>query len=138
MGVLITDIRETDFLNLICSSLISDLLILNDENITEFIPIVIGEKNYKLLQDLKSTWDPNNIFNPGKIVNVPSMTSNLRYESDRKEPEIDTIFDFSSTGGILWAIEKCNGSGDCRKTEKSSVPEGKQEACQKQKKSKYR
>ncbi|MBI9053091.1 MAG: FAD-binding protein [Bacteroidales bacterium] len=85
----------------------------------EFIPIVIGNKNYKLLQELKAVWDPQNIFNPGKIVDVPSMTSNLRYESDRKEPEIDTIFDFSNVGGIVRATEKCNGSGDCRKTEKS-------------------
>lgn len=85
----------------------------------EFIPIVIGEKNYKLLQGLKNVWDPNHIFNPGKIVEVPSMTSFLRYEPDRKEPEIDTIFDFSNAGGILRATEKCNGSGDCRKTEMS-------------------
>ena len=85
----------------------------------EFIPIVIGEKNYRLLQELKSVWDPNNIFNPGKIVDVPSMTSSLRYETDRNEPEIETIFDFSNVGGILRATEKCNGSGDCRKTEKT-------------------
>lgn len=85
----------------------------------EFIPIVIGEKNYKLLQELKSVWDPNHIFNPGKIVDVPSMTTFLRYESDRKEQEIETIFDFSNVGGILRATEKCNGSGDCRKTELS-------------------
>lgn len=85
----------------------------------EFIPIVIGDKNYKLLQELKSVWDPKNIFNPGKIVDVPSMTSHLRYEPNRVEPEIETIFNFSNVGGILRAAEKCNGSGDCRKTEKT-------------------
>ncbi len=85
----------------------------------EFIPIIIGEKNYTLLQELKSVWDPNHIFNPGKIVNVPSMISDLRYLPDRKEPEINTIFDFSAVGGIVRAAEKCNGSGDCRKTELS-------------------
>ncbi|MFP4024214.1 MAG: FAD-binding and (Fe-S)-binding domain-containing protein [Thiohalospira sp.] len=85
----------------------------------EFIPIIIGEKNYKLLQELKSVWDPNHIFNPGKIVNVPSMNSDLRYLPGRKEPEIDTFFDFSDVGGIVRATEKCNGSGDCRKTELS-------------------
>jgi len=85
----------------------------------EFIPIIIGEKNYKLIQELKSVWDPNNLLNPGKIVDVPSMISSLRYEPDRKEPEIETIFDFSDVGGILRAAEKCNGSGDCRKTEKT-------------------
>jgi len=85
----------------------------------EFIPIIIGDKNYKLLQELKAVWDPNHIFNPGKIVDVPNMTHNLRYETGRKEPSIDTIFDFSDVGGILRAAEKCNGSGDCRKTEKT-------------------
>src|SRR5690606_24909383 len=34
---------------------------------------------------------------------------------DMVTPEIKTVFDFSSTGGILRAAEKCNGSGDCRK-----------------------
>ena len=86
---------------------------------SEFIPIIIGEKNYKLLHELKSVWDTNNIFNPGKIVDVSSMTTFLRYEPDREEREIDTIFDFSNVGGIIRATEKCNGSGDCRKTEKS-------------------
>ncbi|MEA2106855.1 MAG: FAD-linked oxidase C-terminal domain-containing protein [Bacteroidota bacterium] len=85
----------------------------------EFIPIIIGEKNYALLQELKLVWDPNHIFNPGKIVNVPSMISDLRYQPDRKEPETKTIFDFSDVGGIVRATEKCNGSGDCRKTELS-------------------
>ncbi|MCK7534636.1 MAG: hypothetical protein MZV63_28350 [Marinilabiliales bacterium] len=85
----------------------------------EFIPIILGEKNYTLLQEIKSVWDPNHIFNPGKITDVPSMISSLRYEPDRKEPEIETIFDFSEIGGILRAAEKCNGSGDCRKTEKT-------------------
>ncbi|MGE0088769.1 MAG: FAD-binding and (Fe-S)-binding domain-containing protein [Bacteroidales bacterium] len=85
----------------------------------EFIPIILGEKNYKLLQDIKFVWDPNHIFNPGKITNVPSMISSLRYESDREEPKIETVFDFSEVGGILRAAEKCNGSGDCRKTEKT-------------------
>ncbi len=86
---------------------------------SEFIPIIIGKRNYSLLQELKSVWDPNHIFNPGKIVDVSSMTSYLRYEPDRDEREIETIFDFSGVGGILRATEKCNGSGDCRKTEKS-------------------
>ena len=44
------------------------------------------------------------------------MDQNLRYQSDRKEPEIDTYMDFSADQGILRAVEKCNGSGDCRKT----------------------
>lgn len=82
----------------------------------EFIPLMIGEKNYELLKRIKSTFDPNNILNPGKIVNPFKMDENLRYIPEREEPEIDTILDFSDSLGILRATEKCNGSGDCRKS----------------------
>lgn len=82
---------------------------------SEFIPKMIGEKNYALIKRLKYTFDPNNIFNKGKIVDAFPMDKNLRFQTDRKEPEIETIQDFSDSIGILRATEKCNGSGDCRK-----------------------
>tara|TARA_R110001583_G_scaffold39260_10_gene126009 strand:- start:1626 stop:4541 length:2916 start_codon:yes stop_codon:yes gene_type:complete len=82
---------------------------------SEFIPQMIGKKNYELLKRLKHTFDPNNIFNKGKITDPYSMDENLRYEVDRIEPKIETIQDFSDSLGILRAAEKCNGSGDCRK-----------------------
>ena len=82
----------------------------------EFIPIILGEHNYGLLKEIKKTWDPQNILNPGKITDTPQMNTFLRYEPGKKTPEIQTIFDFSSTDGIIRAAEKCNGSGDCRKS----------------------
>lgn len=84
----------------------------------EFIPLMIGEKNYELLKKVKHAFDPNNIFNPGKIIDPYRMDESFRYASDHKTPEIDTMLDFSDTLGIVRATEKCNGSGDCRKTEK--------------------
>lgn len=81
-----------------------------------YIPFMIGEENYQILKDLKSTFDPYNIFNPGKIVDAYPMDQQLRYEIDREEPEISTLLDFSDSLGILRAAEKCNGSGDCRKS----------------------
>lgn len=81
----------------------------------EFIPLMIGDANYQLLKRIKNAFDPNNIFNPGKIVDAYPMDENLRYQSDRTEPEIETLLDFSDSLGILRAAEKCNGSGDCRK-----------------------
>ncbi|MFS4491787.1 FAD-binding and (Fe-S)-binding domain-containing protein [Maribacter sp. 2308TA10-17] len=84
----------------------------------EFIPLMIGEKNYELLKRIKNYFDPQNIFNPGKIVDAYPMDESLRYKIDRKEPEVKTLMDFSDSEGILKAAEKCNGSGDCRKTEK--------------------
>ncbi|MFP4619784.1 MAG: FAD-binding and (Fe-S)-binding domain-containing protein [Bacteroidales bacterium] len=83
----------------------------------EFIPIILGDKNYQLLKEVKHAWDPNEIFNPGKIVDVPTMNESLRFLPGQEVPEIPTVFDFSDVGGILRATEKCNGSGDCRKTE---------------------
>jgi Fe-S oxidoreductase len=85
----------------------------------EFIPQMIGEHNYKLIKELKKVWDPNNIFNPGKIVDTPPMDTFLRFEPGQKTKQFDTILDFSDNLGILRAAEQCNGSGDCRKTELS-------------------
>lgn len=82
----------------------------------EFIPKMIGEKNYQLLCDLKATWDPDGIFNPGKIVHTPKMNEFLRYEKDQKTNDFNTVFRFEETEGILRMAEKCNGSGDCRKS----------------------
>lgn len=81
----------------------------------EFLPYMIGDKIYDFLVQLKKTFDPHNILNPGKIVNASKMDENLRFEADRIEPEITTILDFSDSLGVLRATEKCNGSGDCRK-----------------------
>tara|TARA_B110001469_G_scaffold100831_1_gene98302 strand:+ start:4628 stop:7627 length:3000 start_codon:yes stop_codon:yes gene_type:complete len=82
---------------------------------SEFIPFVLGEDNYKLLKRIKSTWDPSSLFNPGKIVNAVPMDTALRYQAYQAIPEVETLYNFESTGGILNTVEKCNGSGDCRK-----------------------
>lgn len=82
----------------------------------EFIPLMIGDQNYQLLRRIKAAFDPKGIFNPGKIVDAFPMDRSLRYEPDRLEPEIETLLDFTDSQGILRAAEKCNGSGDCRKS----------------------
>ena len=83
----------------------------------EFIPFMLGEEIYEIFKEVKHTWDPWNIFNPGKIVNTPPMDTFLRYTAGQITPELETILDFSSNKGIVRAAEMCNGSGDCRKTE---------------------
>ena len=85
----------------------------------EFISYMLGPENYQLCQDVKALWDPQGIFNPGKVVNAPPMNEFLRYEADVIVPQPKTVFDFSRGGGLLEAAEKCSGSGDCRKTELS-------------------
>ena len=81
----------------------------------EFIKQMVGEKNYQLLKEIKKVWDPQNIFNPNKIVDTPPMDTMLRYVPGQFTPEFKTIFRFHQQD-ILQHAEQCNGSGDCRKT----------------------
>lgn len=83
----------------------------------EFIPLMLGDHVYQLLTEVKHTFDPAGVFNAGKITGTPKMNTSLRFESGQKTKEIETVFDFSGTMGIVRAAEQCNGSGDCRKTE---------------------
>ena len=87
---------------------------------SEFIQLMIGKENYEILKRIKDVFDPLGIFNPGKVIDSVPMDESLRYEKERNEPEINTLLDFSDSQGILRATEKCNGSGDCRKTSLSS------------------
>lgn len=82
----------------------------------EFVKKMVGEINYQLFLEIKNTWDSDNIFNPGKIVNTPKMNEQLRYTSGQETRQFNTVFNFDDTGGILRLAEKCNGSGDCRKS----------------------
>lgn len=82
----------------------------------EFIRYMIGDRNYSLLKEVKATWDPSNIFNPGKIVDTPSMNTSLRFAPGQETRKIETVLSFKGSKGILRAAEQCNGSGDCRKT----------------------
>jgi FAD/FMN-containing dehydrogenase/Fe-S oxidoreductase len=83
---------------------------------SEFIPFLIGEKNYALLKQIKNTFDPNHIFNPGKITDASKMDASLRNIPDQPTPKVDTVLNFDDSQGIIRLAEKCNGSGDCRKT----------------------
>lgn len=83
----------------------------------EFIPLMIGEKNYQIVKQIKQCWDEHHIFNPNKIVDTPPMNQFLRYEPGKPARKFETIFDFGENENILQAAERCNGSADCRKSE---------------------
>ncbi|MEN7547336.1 FAD-linked oxidase C-terminal domain-containing protein [Rapidithrix thailandica] len=85
----------------------------------EFIRFMVGEKNYRLIKEIKQAFDPGNLLNPGKIVDTPPMNTSLRYSPGQDTPQYETVFDWSDSQGVLRAAELCNGSGDCRKTELS-------------------
>ncbi len=83
----------------------------------EFIRFMTGDACYALMREVKDLFDPLCLLNPGKIIDTPPMDSFHRYGPGHPTPEYETVFDFSDVMGILRAAEKCNGSGDCRKTE---------------------
>ncbi|MDP1580751.1 MAG: FAD-linked oxidase C-terminal domain-containing protein [Candidatus Didemnitutus sp.] len=82
----------------------------------EFIRFMVGDACYAMLRRVKETFDPHGVFNPGKIIDTPPMDTALRHAPGHAEPEYKTIFDFTSTQGVLRAAEKCTGVGECRKT----------------------
>lgn len=84
----------------------------------EFIKKMVGDRNYALFKSVKKSWDPENIFNPNKIVDTPPMNTMLRYSPGQKTPVFKTVFRYHNQD-VLQHAEQCNGSGDCRKTELS-------------------
>lgn len=78
-------------------------------------PAMFGPVLYEDFRALKRAFDPANLLNPGKVVDGPPMTENLRYGVGYPEVDLPTHFDFSKDGGYLGAIENCNGVGACRK-----------------------
>ena len=74
-----------------------------------------GPVLYAAFRELKRTFDPANIFNPGKVIDAPPLATNLRYGSSYQTPAVPSTFDFSADGGLLPAAELCAGVGACRK-----------------------
>jgi FAD/FMN-containing dehydrogenase/Fe-S oxidoreductase len=82
----------------------------------EFIRTMVGDECFQLLVSVKRLFDPQGIFNPGKIIDTPPMDTSLRILTGEPEPHHDTVFRFADTGGVLRAAEKCTGVGQCRKS----------------------
>ena len=76
---------------------------------------MFGPRLYNAFRDVKRAFDPEGIMNPGKIVDPPPMTENLRISPAYRTLDLKTVFGYSSEGGFAAAIEMCNGQGACRK-----------------------
>ncbi len=81
-----------------------------------FLKKMFGNAIYGAFCEIKRTFDPEGIFNPGKIVDAPPMISNLRFGANYAARNPKTFFDFSEYGGFSGAVEMCSGVGACRKT----------------------
>ena len=80
-----------------------------------FMEKMFGRALYSAFRTIKQTFDPKGIFNPGKIVDAPPLTANLRFGPKYAARNPVTFFDYAA-GGVAGAIEMCSGLGACRKT----------------------
>lgn len=76
---------------------------------------MFGPRLYQAFRDLKRAFDPQGILNPGKIVDCPPMTTDLRFSPSYRTVPVKTHLDFSADMGFARAVEMCNGVGACRK-----------------------
>jgi Fe-S oxidoreductase len=76
---------------------------------------MFGPVLYAAFCQLKATFDPAGLLNPGKIVHAPPLTANLRFGPEYRPQEPQTAFDFTDFGGMIEAAEQCSGVGACRK-----------------------
>ena len=82
---------------------------------------MFGSELYQAFRSVKRTFDPNGIFNPGRIVDTPPITSHLRFGAGYETPSPATFFDYSDHGGYGRAVEMCSGVGLCRKTREGTM-----------------
>ena len=80
-----------------------------------FMAKMFGPEIYEAFRTIKRTFDPHGIFNPGKIVDAPPLTANLRFGPAYAARAVPTYFDYPE-GSFAGAVEMCSGLGACRKT----------------------
>lgn len=81
-----------------------------------FMARMFGPVLYDAFRQIKRAFDPDGLFNPGKIVDAPPLTDNLRYGPAYRTAQPLTFFDYAPHGGLPAAVEMCSGLGVCRKT----------------------
>jgi Fe-S oxidoreductase len=87
-----------------------------------FTEKMFGSQLTEAFREVKQAFDPAGLLNPGKIVDTPGFTENLRLSPQTRSWEPVTFLDFSFEGGIARAAEQCNGQGACRKLDGGMCP----------------
>jgi FAD/FMN-containing dehydrogenase/Fe-S oxidoreductase len=84
---------------------------------SEFHEPMYGKRIVDAFAEVKHAFDPDGMFNPGKIVDPPRFDdrSLFRFKPGYKPSQIETAFDWAAWGGFSGAAEMCNNNGECRK-----------------------
>lgn len=83
---------------------------------SEFNRRIFGEELYGAMREVKRIFDPGNLLNPGKIVDSPAMTENLREPALPPAVGLATHFPFPVEDGMRGAANRCMRIGACRKS----------------------
>ena len=87
-----------------------------------FMEKMFGPQLVDAFREAKQIFDPDGLFNPGKIIDTPPFRDNLRLSPETVNAEPSGWLDFSSEGGLAQAVEMCNGQGACRKFDGGMCP----------------
>lgn len=93
---------------------------------TEFLKAQVGEELYAVMREIKQSFDPNNLFNPGKIIGDGryKIDSHLRFGADYalKLPFEPRLAFAARDGSFTANLEQCNGCGGCLKQVPTMCP----------------
>lgn len=88
---------------------------------TEYLPAHLGESLMGAMRQIKASFDPHNLFNPGKVIPNPdepfAIDSHLRLGAGYElQLPFEPVLAFAAKDGSFTRnLEQCNGCGGCRK-----------------------
>ena len=93
---------------------------------TEFLEAQVGSELYSIMRQIKLSFDPDNLFNPGKIIGDGryKIDTHLRFGADYKLPLPFTprLAFADRDGSFTGNLEQCNGCGGCLKQGPTMCP----------------
>jgi FAD/FMN-containing dehydrogenase/Fe-S oxidoreductase len=93
---------------------------------TEYLKEQIGPELYRIMREIKNSFDPNNLFNPGKIIGDDryKIDLQLRQGADKLSPLpfVPQLAFTARDGSFIANLEQCNGCGGCLKAGPTMCP----------------
>jgi FAD/FMN-containing dehydrogenase/Fe-S oxidoreductase len=93
---------------------------------TEYLKQQVGPELYHVMREIKHSFDPNNLFNPGKIIGDDryKIDDHLRHTADQtfSLPFTPHLAFAARDESFIANLEQCNGCGGCRKLTHTMCP----------------
>lgn len=86
-----------------------------------FIERVFGPELLGAFQEIKRIFDPQNLLNPGNIIDpkpLESISAQTRIQPNQSQTRVaalETYYQYKPEHGFAHAVELCNGAGVCRR-----------------------